>query len=592
MKRTMIAFSLFAALLAAMTSAPTVAGAVTGTDALTTIAGSGSPGFAGDAGPATAAVLNGPFDVAVAANGDVYFVDVNNVRVRMIDATTGNITTVAGVGTTGFSGDGGLATAAEFDVPRGLALDGSGNLYIADSGNDRIRMIDATTGNISTVAGVGTDGYSGDGASAMAAELDNPHGVAVDSAGDLYIADTDNHTIRKVDSTTGFISSVVGNGTQGATGDGGPAASALLVKPMGVTFAADDTMYIADTLNHRVRVVDPTTGNISLFAGTTAGYSGDDAAATAAQLIGPRRVAVASNGDVYIADTGNGAVRKVDATTGIITTVAGTGTNGASTATGAANTVQLNDPSGVALTTADNLLIADTTNHRVVLVTAADVTDPEITITSPTESQEVEVDTVVTADFACTDEGGSDIATCTGDLDGTAIATGDTIPTAEAGTATLTVTATDGAGNTATLERVLTIVEPEPEPEVCDPTLLAPYDTLNDFDAPIARLYMSVFARQPDAGGFDFWSTYIADGGSMVYVADHFVASDEFVETYGELNDDAFVELVYNNVMCRGSDAGGKEYWLGRLGNDIDRADLMRYFSDSPEFRIATGTNT
>jgi len=262
----------------------------------------------------------------------------------------GTINTVAGVGMGGYSGDGGAAWMAQLNSPFGVAVDSGGNLYIADTLNHRVRKVDAS-GNISTVAGNGTDGYSGDGGAAASAQLNKPFGVAVDSGGNLYIADTFNHRVRKVDAS-GNISTVAGNGTAGYSGDGGAAASAPLNKPYGVAVDSGGNLYIADTFNHRIRKVDAS-GNISTVAGTgTAGNPGEGEFATSANIKYPYGVAVDSGGNLYIADTLNHRVRKVDAS-GNINTVAGNGTGGYSGDGGAAASAQLNLPYGWRWTAAE-----------------------------------------------------------------------------------------------------------------------------------------------------------------------------------------------------------------------------------------------
>ena len=348
-----------ALILAALAAA--VAGAQTADDrTIETVAGGGSS--FGDRGAATAGQLNTPRGVALDHMGNLYTADTNNHRIRKVDASTGNISTVAGTGTDGYSGDGGAATAARLNSPSGVAVDGAGNLYIADTGNSRIRKVDSS-GNISTVAGTGTDGYSGDGAAATAARLNSPSGVAVDGAGNLYIADTGNSRIRKVDSS-GNISTVAGTGTRGFSGDGAAATAAQLRNPQGVALDGAGNLYIADRFNHRIRKVD-SSGNISTVAGSaTRGFSGDGAAATSAGLWGPWDVAVDGSGNLYIADRFNQRIRKVDSA-GVITTVAGTGTRSFGGDGSAATAAQLNGPRGVALDGAGNLYIADTNNNRI-----------------------------------------------------------------------------------------------------------------------------------------------------------------------------------------------------------------------------------
>lgn len=277
----------------------------------TAFAGSGVAGYSGDNGAAASAELNGPAGIALDAAGDVYIADSGNNAVRMVSAATGVITTVAGTGTVGATGDGGLATQAELNGPASVAVDESGNLYIADTKNDRVREVAVAGGVITTIAGTGTSGYTGDGGPATSAELNSPQGVAADTSGDVYIADTDNSLVRKV--SAGVITTVAGAGTPGYAGDGGAATAAQLNAPSGVALDAAGDVYIADTGNHRIRVVSAQSGNIATLVGTgTAGYTGDGGAATLAELNAPGGVTLDGKGNVYIADTGNNRIAEVN----------------------------------------------------------------------------------------------------------------------------------------------------------------------------------------------------------------------------------------------------------------------------------------
>lgn len=379
--------------------------------AIAVIAGSGVPGFSGDGGTATAAQLQDPNGVAVDSAGNVYIADTGNNRIRRVTpggvistvaggttdqlnapagvavdgagtvyiADTGNnrvrrwsggtLTTIAGTGTAGFGGDGGAAVAALLWQPRSVAVDGAGNVYIADRWNRRIRMV-ATNGVISTVAGVGTMGFTGDGGSAVAAQFGDPAGVAVDAAGTIFVADQSNQRIRRV--AGGVISTLAGNGNPAYGGDGGSAAAAALYQPLGVCPGPGGSVYIADTSNFRIRLVSAG-GVISTVAGTgTAGFSGDGAVATNAQLFGPAGTAVDAAGNLYIADAENHRVRRVSPG-GTVTTVAGSGGILFSGDGGQATAATLYRPSSVAVDAAGNLYIADTFNDRIRRVTPGGV---------------------------------------------------------------------------------------------------------------------------------------------------------------------------------------------------------------------------
>ncbi|UCE56101.1 MAG: hypothetical protein JSV31_11845 [Desulfobacterales bacterium] len=284
-----------------------------------TMAGNGTNGYSGDGGSATEAQITQPYSVYLDAEGNLYIADFGNHCIRKVDSG-GIITTVAGTSTPGYSGDGGPANEASLYYPTGVTADASGNIYIADYYNNRVRKVDKS-GIITTVAGTATPAYSGDGGSATEASLNHPYDVAVDASGNLYISDSGNQCIRKVD-TGGIITTVAGNGNNGYSGDGGFATDAQFKYPLGMAVDLEGNLYIADVNNHRVRKVDKS-GIITTVAGNgTPGYSGDGGPATEASIYNPRGLAVDSAGDLYIAGFKNRVVRKVN-TKGIISTVAG-----------------------------------------------------------------------------------------------------------------------------------------------------------------------------------------------------------------------------------------------------------------------------
>jgi len=330
---------------------------------ITTVAGNGQEGYSGDGGPATSAQMDA-WNVAVDGAGNLFIADSYNFRVRRV-STNGIITTVAGTGQQGYSGDGGPATSAQVSFAEGLAVDGAGNLFIA--GNNRVRRV-SPNGIITTVAGGGSLGGSlGDGGPAISAFLADPRGVAVDGNGNLFIAAGSSALVRRV-SPSGVITTVAGNGQEpGYSGDGGPATSAPLALAGALSTVAVDgagNLYIADNGNNRVRRVSPS-GIITTVAGNgQSGYFGDGGQAISAQLSAPYSVAVDGTGNLFIADYSNNRVRRVSPN-GIITTVAGNGQSGYSGDGGPATSAQLDHPYGVAVDAAGNLFIADKNNSLV-----------------------------------------------------------------------------------------------------------------------------------------------------------------------------------------------------------------------------------
>lgn len=327
-----------------------------GKGVLTLVAGNSRAGFGGDGGPATRAQLNAPRGLAVDSSGDVFIADTGNNVVREVTAA-GQIQTVAGTGTPGFSGDGGPATQALLQAPTGVAVDGSGNLYIADSGNHLVREV-TTDGNINTFAGNQSAAFSGDNGAATAAGLHDPQDVALGSNGTVYIVDTGNAAIRAV--TSGTITTVAGDAAVGYAGDGGVATKATMYGPLAMAVDSSGNLYVSEFGNNVIRMVNAK-GTISTVVGTgKAGFAGDGSTATKANLNLPSGVAVDSQGNIYIADTWNSRIRKV--TSGNINTVAGNGVVSYSGDGGLATAAQLNGPRGVAADAAGNLYIADSRN--------------------------------------------------------------------------------------------------------------------------------------------------------------------------------------------------------------------------------------
>ncbi|HSZ01673.1 MAG TPA: hypothetical protein VK788_19405 [Terriglobales bacterium] len=380
---------------------------VTPTGTISTYAGTGISGFSGDGGPAHAAKLSYPTGLAFDAAGDLIVADGGNNRIRMID-TTGKITTIAGTGATGYTGDGGPAIKATFNQPWGLTYDSKGDLYIIDLGNCAVRFVN-TSGIINTFAGNGTCGFGGDGGPATSANLNFPRSMTFDSSGNLYIADTANHRVREVN-TSGTISTFAGNGLAGFSGDGGAATLAKIGNPKGLAFRGGK-IYIGNAGLSRIRTVTIRTGIINTFAGSFPGYDGDGnallsslfagptgllfdakgklvvvdslnqrvrrassvmttiaggairdgSAATSAALVEPEAIAFDKSGNYYIADAAGNRIRKVS-TSGTISTVAGTGVSGYSGDGGKATSATLWYPLGVALDSSGNLYIADDFN--------------------------------------------------------------------------------------------------------------------------------------------------------------------------------------------------------------------------------------
>ena len=296
---------------------------------ISTFAGTGEPGFSGDGGPATAAKIDNPFGVVRGPDGALWFTQYTGQRISRV-TDDGKIHNLAGNGKKGYTGDGGLATDATFNLPHELRFDKAGNYYIADMTNHAIRRVDAKTQIITTFAGTGTAGYSGDGGPAEKAQLKQPHSIQFDPSGEhLYICDIGNNVIRKVDLKTGTISTFAGTGKPGDTPDGAPLAGTPLKGPRSIDFDAQGNLWLVTREGNQVLKFDLKAGKIALVAGNgKKGFTGNGGPAKEATLSGPKGLAIAPNGNVYLADTESHSVRMIDAKTGQLELVAGTGGKG------------------------------------------------------------------------------------------------------------------------------------------------------------------------------------------------------------------------------------------------------------------------
>lgn len=330
---------------------------------ITTVAGNGSNGYDGDGSAATSASIGYAGILSVDNYHSYYFSELNNT-IRKVDGA-GIISKYAGNGLAGFSGDGGPATAAQFDFTGGggIAFDSANNMYVADQANNRIRKIDFLTGIVSTVVGNGTSGFSGDGGSALSAALNSPAIIAFDAVGNMYIVDALNFRIRKV-SVVGIISTIAGNGTVGFSGDGGPATNANISNFGGLCISEDNVaLYFGDGI--RVRKVNLSTGIISTIAGNgITGFAGDGGPASAAAFYGTQDVQIDKLGRIYISDKNNHRIRMIN-TSGIVNTIAGNGGTGFSGDGGPATAAEIYSPRGIALDTCGNLLVVDNGNRRI-----------------------------------------------------------------------------------------------------------------------------------------------------------------------------------------------------------------------------------
>jgi streptogramin lyase len=331
---------------------------------VSTFAGTGEKGFAGDGGPAAKARLNNPFAVARGPDGYLYICDVDNHRIRRV-APEGTITTYAGGPKRGYSGDGGPATGAALNQPYELAWDRDGHLFFVEIGNHVVRRVDARTGIITTVAGTGKPGFGGDDGPATQAQLNQPHSLAFDAAGDLYVCDILNHRVRRIDLKKGVITTWSGTGQRKTSPDGAKIAGASLQGPRALAFAPDGTLWLALREGNAVLKLDPKAGTLRRVAGTgKAGFTGNGGPALKATLSGPKGVSLDARGNVYLADTESHSIRRIDVARGTLEVLVGDGKKGDGP-DGPALKCRLGRPHGVFVEKDGTVLIGDSENHRV-----------------------------------------------------------------------------------------------------------------------------------------------------------------------------------------------------------------------------------
>ncbi len=334
---------------------------------ISTFAGTGQRGYSGDGGPATQAQINNPYGIARGPDGALYICDMDNHTVRKV-ARDGTISTVAGTGKRGYSGDGGQALKAELSEPYEVRFDKAGNIFFVEMKNNLVRRVDAKTGVISTVAGTGKPGFSGDGGSATQAQFSSPHSIQLDAAGDLYVCDIANHRIRKVDMKTGVITTFAGTGEKKLPPDGAKFASAPLFGPRALDFDRDGNLWLALREGNMVFKLDLKAGTLHHVAGAggKAGFTGNGGPAKQAALSGPKGISVAPNGNVYLADTESHSIRMIDVKRGTLELIAGTGERGDGPE-GNPLACKMSRPHGVFVDADGAVFIGDSEAHRVLV---------------------------------------------------------------------------------------------------------------------------------------------------------------------------------------------------------------------------------
>lgn len=329
-----------------------------------TIAGKGRGGFAGDGGLAVEAEINNPFGVVRGPDGAIWFCEYGGQRIRRI-RPDGRIETMAGTGATGYSGDGGTPLQATFNLPHEIRFDSEGSLYVVDMSNHVVRKIDFSKNLISTIAGTGKPGYAGDGDLAVKAELKNPHSIQFGPDRNLYICDIGNHVIRKVDISTGRISTFAGTGKAGKTPDGSPIAGTPLNGPRSLDFDKEGNLWLATREGNQVFRFDLKSQRIFHVAGTGAsGFTGNDGPALQATLKGPKGIALDNMGNVYLADTESHSIRMIDVSSGKLIVLVGNGSKGDGP-DGDPVKCQLNRLHGIFVDRDGSILIGDSENHRI-----------------------------------------------------------------------------------------------------------------------------------------------------------------------------------------------------------------------------------